>query len=432
MSMKLALAAPTPSLPLARATIPALGVALAALLYLVHLRTPETYAGIFWFWGVAPIWPPFFDLHGVLSSVQCYRLGVDVYAANPCDIAGRVYNYSPLILGLAVFDVTVDWVMPGGLILGALFLVALASLPQPRGAYGWTITLLATFSTMTIFAVERCNGDVAIFLIAIAAGHLLARRAAPALGYALAIFAAMLKLYPVALLILALRERLKILIAVLAVALLAFIAYALAFESQLARALDHVPTGPYFTDLFGAKNLPGGLADLVSFLAGAGPQAGGGFVAVRAAFWAVAVAAFLWQAFRVAARGDWRDGIAMLAPAPATFLVLGAAVILFCFFGAQNVGYRGIFFLPLLPGLLLNAPGRRVAALIVFLMWGEAFREGMEGIEAWYGVTAQSSVPNLIFWLVRELIWWRVVSVLGGVLLIAALPRLRRFAGAAA
>lgn len=96
----------------ARLVIPAAGGAIFAALALVRGLDPAAYTSVFWAWGAAPFWPPFIDLHGVLSSVVCYQFGVDVYHANPCDVLGRVYNYSPLILGLSVFYATYNWIWP--------------------------------------------------------------------------------------------------------------------------------------------------------------------------------------------------------------------------------------------------------------------------------------------------------------------------------
>ena len=41
----------------------------------------------------------------------------------------------------------------------------------------------------------------------------------------------------------------------------------------------------------------------------------------------------------------------MLSPAEDSFLIAGAVLITGCFFAGQNIGYRGIFLLPLFPGL---------------------------------------------------------------------------------
>lgn len=82
--------------------------------------------------------------------------------------------------------------------LTGLFLIALASLPPPRGVFAWIVTPLASFSTMSVFALERQNFDVPIFLLVVAAGHLLLGRRTRANGYALAIFAAPRSTFPAA------------------------------------------------------------------------------------------------------------------------------------------------------------------------------------------------------------------------------------------
>src|SRR6185437_2981829 len=104
------------------------------------------------------------------------------------------------------------------------------------------------------------------------------------------------------------------------------------------------------------------------------------------------------------------------------------------FFAGQNIDYRGIFFIFVLPGLLALARAGgapriffRTAILIVFLMWGELFREALQHIAPtnadpiWQTVKAS-------FWLLRELVWWRVIGVLLGLLigLVARAPLLER------
>src|SRR5262245_26822898 len=61
----------------------------------------STYERILRFLGVpAFVKMPFADFHQVLSAAECYRQGVDVYVTNPCDVLGRRYIYSPLLIAL--------------------------------------------------------------------------------------------------------------------------------------------------------------------------------------------------------------------------------------------------------------------------------------------------------------------------------------------
>ena len=95
-----------------------------------------------------------------------------------------------------------------------------------------------------------------------------------------------------------------------------------------------------------------------------------------------------------------------------------------CFVMAQNVSYRGIYLLFVLPALV--AYWRGAAWLILLLMWNSALRPGIDAMAEW-------SSPAGIrtgFWLVHELAWWDVITLLTTLLLrlvrdspaVAALP----------
>src|ERR1700761_7754635 len=63
-------------------------------------------------WGVDPHNSPFLDTDTILSAVRCRQAGVDVYATNPCDPLGRVYDYSPLWLVIAYVPGLGRWLTP--------------------------------------------------------------------------------------------------------------------------------------------------------------------------------------------------------------------------------------------------------------------------------------------------------------------------------
>jgi hypothetical protein len=99
--------------------------------------------------------------------------------------------------------------------------------------------------------------------------------------------------------------------------------------------------------------------------------------------------------------------VAELSGLDRTLMVIGSAIIAGCFFAGQSIGYRGVFLLLLLPGLLAlsrsAASGLRVlclgsAIVIVLLMWGECLRLALGG--------------GFGFWLLRELGWWWSVTIM--------------------
>ena len=219
-------------------------------------------------WGIAPFRYPFLDGDGALAAWECARKGVDVILADPCDVLKRSYNYSP-------FWMTIDWIPLGrpdrlwvGLTLGVGFLVSLSALPPPLSRTETALRLAAVLSTMVVFAIERANPDLLIFLLVILMLNLLRRfLLARTLGYCIAFLAGVIKYYPFILLGLLVRERLRVGIAIAVASLIGFVLFWHIYRVQILEGLPLLPTGSVFSDQFGAKNLPVGMALLVHYAA---------------------------------------------------------------------------------------------------------------------------------------------------------------------
>jgi hypothetical protein len=395
------------------------GVLLFAFFYGAHAHL---YFAILRGWGLDPFRFPFLDSHAVTSSLECARRGFDPYLHNPCDVLTRAFVYSPMILDAAFLPVTVAWTNALGLGLALLLILSLASLPAPRGAREWGVMALAALSTMTLYAVERGNIDILVFAVVTLAGHLLWRgRMARAGGYGLLLVGAALKYYPVVGLILALRESPRRFALAVAASLAILALFAVHYRHGLAEAMALVPYGSYYTDFFGAVNLPFGMARLLSPIRTEIP----GAAPVLTAFPWVVLALLLVSCLRQAIAFAVAVPMPSRNPEPAAiFLVLAAALIVGCFFAGQSIGYRGIFFLLALPGLLALGRGRdgqrfrATAVMILFLMWGEMFREALEHLTFANAEAARAlQTGRVAFWFVRELIWWRVIAALGGIVL---------------
>lgn len=228
-------------------------VLLAALLYACGYR--EQYYALAEIWGAAPFRTPFLDMQGVTSPVECHRLGYDVYVQNPCDVFNRPHNYSPLWLWLAVLPITTAWDDALALALVGLFLVALAFLPPGRD---WRLITLATISSTTMFAMERANIDLLMFVMAMLVVRLRFT------GYAIALLAGMLKFYPIVLLLAAVRERALVCLAVWTMALGVVALWFALDGTEILRAIANIGSNPPFDDnVFGAHNLPFGIAAVV-------------------------------------------------------------------------------------------------------------------------------------------------------------------------
>jgi hypothetical protein len=265
---------------------------------------------------------------------------------------------------------------------------------------------------MVVFALERGNPDILLFLLALAVG-LLAERGLTArmIGYGLTLVAALVKYYPAVVFIVLFRERPAV-FAAMAVAVTVLLAgFFAAWHADIVRGLANMPPGPYNTDLFAAKNLPFLVGLIIEDAAAPSTNATAVKWVVTGGLYAGLAGTALAICGRLLRLPELRAGIAGLSGRERMLLVIGSAVIAGCFFTGQSIEYRGIFLLLVLPGLLgLPRSGGRglrtlclaTAVVIVLLMWGEALRRALDG--------------GFGFWLVRELGWWWSVSVMLAVL----------------
>jgi hypothetical protein len=383
---------------------------LMALLYCAWDR--PLYMRVLTGWGVRPYIWPFLDTDTVLSALRCLRQGVDVLAVNPCDPRGRVFDYSPLWLAAAVLPVTTAWIAPVGTVLDVAFLLSLLLLPPARGRRETIVMLAGVLSTATVYAVERGNNDLVIFVLAAGAASLVCRGPRWRLaGYALAFLAGLLKYYPMVLMALALRER-PWRLALLTVAATAGLLTFVGVEGHaLTRALDLIPKGSYFSDMFGATTVPGGLTQLLH-LHGHGR---------RDVQWALVLGAI--------GTGLWLGGgrrmqvdLAALTEPERVFLFAGALLVLGFYLTAQNIGYRAVELLLVLPGVsaLWRVSGRRryygaSTLLLLVLLWAEGWRHWVNLVSG-APVTPNPTPIQVAAWAAREAAWWWVVTLLAALL----------------
>jgi len=401
-----------------RLVIPAvmLGV-YVALALLWHWGPRSVYFDVLSFVGIEPFRFPFLDIHAVLAAAECQREGMDVYVSNPCDAIGRPHVYSPLWLAITpVFFGTraTLWV---GLSLDLLFIVSLASVLRPRTPREMLVYGLAVLSPTTVYALERANNDLVVFLLILSGGILLmAPRPYRLFSYALFLVSGLLKYYPLALLVLLIREHRRAAAAFLIPMCMILISFGIHFRLELGKALANIPAQSYFSDSFSAQNLPFGIGEIL----------GNGFyrtsigVSLLGALSAVAAAKTL-RTVCLLGQGefDWNR-------TEMRWLAIGGILLSACFFAGQNINYRGVYFLFVIPGLveIYRSAGEtairqfqaRMIAAALFLMWEEFFRRALQAM-----VTL---VPNrgliyaeVCFWIGREFVWWWLVSGLAAIVL---------------
>lgn len=354
---------------------------------------------------------PFYDLEGVLSWSECAQRGVNVLYSNPCDPAGRLLNYSPLLRDLPFHHIRTANTVPAGLVLAACFLLMLVAVFRPCSMGTFLIACLASLSQAVVFALERSNIDIAIFVVA-AATSLWSIRSALWRGvqYGVALLCGVVKFYPLAMLVFALREAPRVFASVAAISILSTAIFAGIYWDDLLRIFALLPRDNFRGDMFGVSITLSLLQDGLSLTS------------------ALATASLLALCLLSVIAG-WRLSGALKAPdfssQRGALLLCGSALILGCFGAGGNVAYRAIFLLMALPGLVAMVPSHRgifkvilaaAVMLILACLWGDTFRANL----LLYPGHLQSlalAPGALTFFLLREAMWWYVVAVLSAILI---------------
>jgi len=395
----------------------------AAFALLWHMGWHSAYFAVLHYFGVLrppeiqPWYFPFLDTDALLAAAECQRQGTDVYVVNPCDVLGRVHVYSPLWLSaIAGFLSTADtpWV---GLVLDLIFILGLAAVFRPRSWSEVAIFAVAVFSPTAIYALERGNNDVVVFILVVC-GSLLwsVRYGHRVVAYGLYLLAGLLKYYPLVLLILILRERWRRASTLAIGTVVSILALALTYQGELAGALRNIPNLSPFMTTFSAHNLPYGILEVTW-----GPEAGIHRFAgpTLYAMLATGAVALVWRQARLLSRYDidWTGW-------EARNLAVASLLLPACFLAGQNEGYRGIFLLLALPGLVSLRRSAcdvsvswwltRMIALTLLIMWSEFFRKGYDTlVRIGSPEFADSPIKVLIWvslWIGRELIWWWLMA----------------------
>jgi hypothetical protein len=403
--------------------VPLLGLILLAVMGVLYRIEPGLYRTILTTAGMNPFRYPFLDWEYIGAGAKCWKQGVDVYIDDPCDVLNRVHGYSPLWLRATFIPTGRPFTVITGTALDSLFMLSLFVVFKPANWQEVIIFALGATSTMVVFALERANVDVILFLMIVAAGVL---QTGPVLGriasYALLLFAGLLKFYPLIALGTALRERPRIFFSVAITSVLIILAFLYGYWQELAAMSRNIPNGGAFGDLFGATNLLSGIASTVQTFAPVFCESTA-FKTIQIAFIVLLLLATAAQAWRFSRNHAFVQGFAALADRDRTFLTIGSALIAGCFFTGQSIEYRGVYLLFLLSGLvalhrLIDTPTMKakllhLSLIVVLLMWEGLFRHLLapEGI-----LSPRMLGPFGLFWLIRELLWWYLAAVMLAVL----------------
>lgn len=394
--------------------LPAAGLLIIAAFGSVYLVNRDIYLRLIDLWSFEPFRYPFLDTEYVTGLVSCWRKGFNVYVTNPCDAIGRLSDYPPLWLRLSFLAGDHRWATVLGVLQDCLFVLSLGLLPPVRGRFTTVLLLLAIVSPAAMFALERGNIDLLMFVMVLG-GSVCLERSFPVrvCGYAAFLCAGLMKFYPLILMARLIEETPRRLIAVAIPSAVLLTVATVPFVPEIRSALAYVPRPSDFGDGFGSVQLGSGLADLMRHPELAKP--------IRLA---LCSAAFLLAA-RLAMSAAFVDTANTLTRREKSCLITGALLVCGCFLANANSGYRAVVLLLVLPGACaaaLRAPTRAVRGLfksvavaMVCAMWALIPMRVLGPHSA--VVATVGPLPFFTAWLVRETLWWLVFTVLLAVLL---------------
>lgn len=400
------------------------GAALFAILLIYYL-------GLYYLWSINstiyPLWMniigvpaskvPFLDIINVLAGADCHHAGFDVLRANPCDPLNRPLPYSPVIFDLHIYWIGVRHATMAGLTIDFAFLAILPVLLRPTSLRALTIGILACISPAVVFAMERANLDVfEITLIAAAALYAAKGRIQRLVSYAIYLAVGLLKFYPLVLLGLIVRERPRRALVCGGAAGAILVGLAIHYGDAVTSTVALFPVNRYFGDMFGAVLLPFGVAHLLRLP----PPVG---LVLFAALLVVTVLVAICLARRFKSElsaADWdRPNLILLA--------VGSVLTVGCFVAGMNIGYRVSILLFVIPGLLELqglVRGRNMRAIVFFTLEGVLWCLWRQFFESWlvnFGIIRTDALSGLCFLVLRETLWWGLVSVLSAFIVLYVL-----------
>ena len=304
-------------------------------------------------YGVDHRAPAFLDLRVVTAGADAARAGLDPIAENPHDPLQRPMNHPRVWTLLRHVGLSEHHTVPLGFCLTALFLAAVLTMVGRLTIREAIFYAVLVCSPAALMAIERGNVDVLLFCLLSGAALLVVRARTRVLAYAVVFLCAMLKLFPVFGFALALRERLRTGVIVLATAAAAFAAYLFVTRHDVATVISNSIQGVFLS--FGRKVFFERLRD-------------GGVALNPNAYSAVAVLIVLAVALFIAMR------VRLPNPTPGAMekMLIGCGIYCGSFVLLSNFNYRLIFLLLAVPQLLAwrgeGGKARRFADAALFIL----------------------------------------------------------------
>lgn len=378
------------------------------VLTLVSLLLPFIIPGL---WkvliGEAHLGVLFLDTFAILSAADANAVGIDVYRFNPLDLLHRPHVYSSWWLLISDTGISrLNYLAVGGCVSLA-FVVAVLFIVVPRNRREFLIAFLCIYSPAALLGIERANNDLIIFCLLALTPALINRNDKIGLaGSWVIIFLSMgLKYYPALcfLLVLATSRSKRLKFWYIFSGFAATAVYLIHYLATFMLLRHTIPAPVYLLTIggkllfvhLGMSNRPAMLITVIGFLL-------------------VLAGSHIWS------RKQQCTGLCSLDTTGLEYFVLGACVLLFCYFATSNYEYREVFFIFLLPFLFekyrdndVPSPTHKIIALQIYLipllMWSETI--GRIG-RYLYRVIFDAAPGLHWYFVLKDSLSWIVISLL--------------------
>ncbi len=209
-------------LPLLRSRWPVLAAIATVLIILaVGVHTRGSLGGAWAILQDIPLTPSFADTRTITHSIDCLVSGQNPYFVRSFDPWHRLYNYPPIWLDaryLGISSSSSNWI---GTVMSVATAIVFLFLFEAKKWISTILIYLAVLSRSVLFAVERGNTDQIIFFLLVFGLVVIDRQPARLRSYLRGLLIGLLtvlKIYPVVVVTIFLRNRRGVLAAILAAA----------------------------------------------------------------------------------------------------------------------------------------------------------------------------------------------------------------------
>ena len=310
---------------------------------------------------------PFLDMKGRLAHIQGSRMGLDIYnVPNPLDPLGRINDKPSYTLLLGYLGLNLEHAVPLGILFIILMVLGTLLFIKPRTWSQMIAAYLAICSPSVLFAVERGNDDLVIFVFLLTVPIFLAKNTlwGNTVAFCLISLVGPAKYYPFAAYILfAHPQKTNRQAFFWLTSSITFItAFFLVTYKEILFLSSRIPQ-PNYLNSFGAK--------LLFELLGLTPPLPELLTLVSIVIILIFVSIFSFDKHGILPNVEKTEEY---------YFILGSAIFIFCFFLNSNSDYRLIFCLFLLPALFSWLSNSRINSylrvvvvfsiiLIIVIMW---------------------------------------------------------------